>query len=550
MTTEEDPGDPIIEKLLEKGIYRWSYSMRYLRPRGFSTAEVWSPDRVELREGPVNPYTYYGDSEPRIREPPYKAKLVKRFMPSLLKVGGYDHWLVRGPLWRYAINYIRETLPHPQPRKEEVLFKPPQTVETELLIIGAGISGLHAALAASKLGVKTVVVEMERWVGGRRPLYDPEDREGSNLERLAEMLEARGVKILRHTVFQGFHEDAAYGYDWLENRLVLFDYKAMIFATGFYENPPMVENIDLPGAVSAGTFLKLIKKFRLDRFRKVFLLGYEPLAQPLKKNLESMGIEYYELVFDSLDPKKDSHSYRLRLEGVDRVEKVVLWRDGGKEEYDVDLFIYAYEVTANSWVSLQTGITHVYVYELGGYIPWHDIEGRTEREDLFVAGACGGFYTTEYDVYSGFIAGYSAAEYLGYEVGDEKRRYVQEIRRMLDRDLQFDKMMGSVYRRESVIPAKTRKFYSKLEDVIICPCVDVSLEDINHSMERLGYVDIDMLKRYSGLATGRCQGKLCLSNTLKYLHEVHGGVIRNIHHRIRPPYTPHPLGIFMGGGEE
>jgi len=546
----ESEEEPLLKKLLESGSYRWGYSLRYLRPRGFSTAEVWTPDRVETGYGGVNPYTYRGGDEVVVRNPPKKAMLIRRLVPSLLKLGGYDHWLIRNYLWGKAIDYIKDALPNPSPPKHKKTFHPPIEISTDALIVGGGLAGLNAAQALAEYGVRPTIIDMDWKIGGRRVLYNPENTSGLEPKDTISRLEEKGVKILRYTIFQGFHEDAVYGYNWREDRLVIFKYKALILATGFYENPPLIENIDLPGAVSAGSLLKILKWFGVRNIKRVFLFGLERWLDPLRENMSRLGIEYDELSFHTLDPKKDKHQYRLRLIGRERVEKVYVSIDGDEETIDADLFVYAYEVTANNWASLQTGLTHVYVYGLGGYIPWHDIEGRTERDNIFIAGACGGVYTEEYDIYSGYVAGLSAAEYLGKDVTGDKKKYVMEIRRMLDKDIEFDKMMGSVYRRESVIPAKTRRFYIDGEDVIICPCTDVSLEDLNHAIERVRYVDLDMIKRYSGLSTGRCQGKLCLSNTLKYLHESHGGVIRTIHHRIRPPYTPHPIGIFKVGGYE
>ena len=552
MNSDGDSPNPLAKKLLGEGIYAWYYSLRYLRPRGPGYLEPWTPDRIETDKGWVNPYLSQSDGlEARVERPKSGERLINRLFKPFFRVGGIDRWPVRSGLgWRLASRWVKKNLRQPGPPRDGYKPSPPLELETDLLIIGGGISGLHAALSAVGKGVKPLILEMDYWLGGRRPLYNPEDRDGSSLERLGKMVEARGARILRRTVFQGFHEDGVYAYDWSNGRAVYIRYRALILATGFYENPPLAENIDLPGSMPMGSFLKMVKRMGLEPPRRIVLFGLDRWVTPVKEFLESLGGEPVVISFNTLDPKKDRVGYRLRLEGREKVERVRFWRGDEEQVYETDLFLYAYEMTANSWVSMQTGMTHVYVYGLGGYIPWHDIEGRTEREEIFIAGACGGVYTTEYDVYSGLIAGLSAAEYLGMDVEEDRKKYVAEVRKMLDNDPLFDKLMGSVYRRESVIPAKTRRFYSDEEEVVICPCLDVSLADLRHSIERLGYVDIDLIKRYSGLATGRCQGKICLSNTLKYLHEVHGGVIRNLHHRIRPPYMPHPLGIFMGEGGE
>ena len=53
---------------------------------------------------------------------------------------------------------------------------------------------------------------------------------------------------------------------------------------------------------------------------------------------------------------------------------------------------------------------------------------------------------------------------------------------------------------------------------IICFCEDVTLEELQSAVEQ-GYRDIESIKRYTGIATGPCQGKECLVSALKLLLE-------------------------------
>ena len=52
----------------------------------------------------------------------------------------------------------------------------------------------------------------------------------------------------------------------------------------------------------------------------------------------------------------------------------------------------------------------------------------------------------------------------------------------------------------------------------ICFCEDVTLEELQSAIEQ-GYRDIESIKRYTGIATGPCQGKECLVTALKLLLE-------------------------------
>ncbi len=84
----------------------------------------------------------------------------------------------------------------------------------------------------------------------------------------------------------------------------------------------------------------------------------------------------------------------------------------------------------------------------------------------------------------------------------------------------------------------------------MCPCEDVIEEELRHAVEE-GYQDIESLKRYTGLATGPCQGKACLLHTRRILMEmtsVEPVDLGTITHR--PPIQPVELGKLAADGTD
>lgn len=51
---------------------------------------------------------------------------------------------------------------------------------------------------------------------------------------------------------------------------------------------------------------------------------------------------------------------------------------------------------------------------------------------------------------------------------------------------------------------------------ILCHCEDVDVEELFCAV-RQGYGDLETLKRYTGIGTGKCQGKCCFVQTLRIL---------------------------------
>lgn len=82
---------------------------------------------------------------------------------------------------------------------------------------------------------------------------------------------------------------------------------------------------------------------------------------------------------------------------------------------------------------------------------------------------------------------------------------------------------------------------------ILCPCEDITVREVEDAIDD-GYDSVEDIKRYTGLATGSCQGKLCLGPCIKILSDRTGkapeelGLIR-----FRAPVEPIPLGVLAAG---
>ena len=78
---------------------------------------------------------------------------------------------------------------------------------------------------------------------------------------------------------------------------------------------------------------------------------------------------------------------------------------------------------------------------------------------------------------------------------------------------------------------------------IVCRCGDVTEKEIVEAIAE-GYVDIESLRRYTGLGGGPCQGKYCIVNLMRILADlkaVEGGKIPVP--TPRPPIMPLRIGL-------
>jgi len=76
------------------------------------------------------------------------------------------------------------------------------------------------------------------------------------------------------------------------------------------------------------------------------------------------------------------------------------------------------------------------------------------------------------------------------------------------------------------------------DKIFLCRCEDVTLHEFRAAY-REGFSEIESLKRYTGVATGFCQGKGCLAEAALELAELRGTAPADMRPtNIRPPSEP------------
>jgi len=74
--------------------------------------------------------------------------------------------------------------------------------------------------------------------------------------------------------------------------------------------------------------------------------------------------------------------------------------------------------------------------------------------------------------------------------------------------------------------------------IFLCRCEDVTLQEFRQAYQE-GFTEMESLKRYTGLGTGFCQGKGCLSEAASELADLRGLPPQEIRlTTIRPPAEP------------
>jgi thioredoxin reductase/Fe-S-cluster-containing hydrogenase component 2 len=344
----------------------------------------------------------------------------------------------------------------------------------DLIVIGAGPSGLSAAIEAAKTGMSVIVFDENERPGGQlfkqiHKFFGSKEHKakirgfviGQQLLREAEeagvqvSLESTVIgiypekevvvrKYLEETPGEGV-DPAASGTDQAGSRHeAVFHYKAdaILVATGASENMVMFDGWTLPGVMGAGAAQTLMNLHGVRPGRKVLMLGSGNVGLVVSFQLLQAGCKVVGLV--DAAPKVGgygvhaakvarcgvpfylSHTIK-KVEGTDHVTGVTIaevdshfqFIPGTEKHFDVDTVCVAVGLSPMSQLLKMAGCEMDNSGKGGGQIPVVDAAGQTSVPGIFAAGDVAGIEEASSTMIEGRMSGIRIAEYLGYEAKDK-----------------------------------------------------------------------------------------------------------------------------------
>ena len=328
-----------------------------------------------------------------------------------------------------------------------------------MVVVGAGPAGLCAALEAEEAGVSVVVVDendrgggqlfkqIHRFFGSR---HHGAGRRGFQIaEDMAEGCRRVGVEIRLSSTVLGFFPGGELMVDG-PGGVYLMVPKAAVVATGATERSLAFPGWTLPGVMGAGAAQTLVNVHGVLPGRRVLMAGAGNVGlivtyQLLQAGAEVVGIVDmadrvggYEVHADRVRREGVPIFMRHRLlaaEGVQGVEAVLVesMDQGGKiRRFRADSLCLALGLTPMAELAAMRGCRMVFQGELGGFVPWHDEEMRTDQPGVYVAGDAAGVEEASVAMEEGRMAGISAAEDLGALGAGQVKRKRAAVRHRLD----------------------------------------------------------------------------------------------------------------------
>jgi len=314
-----------------------------------------------------------------------------------------------------------------------------------LAIIGAGPAGLSAAIAAGRLGVRSIVID-ENDVAGGQLIKQTHMFFGSREHharvrgidigpKLLEEIEDLPVEVMLGTTALGLYGDLTLSL-LVNSRHRRLNPESVIIATGASENILAFENGDLPGVYGAGAVQTLMNVYGVVPAERVLMVGAGNIGLIVSYQLIQAGVEVAAVIEGLPEiggyhvhaakirragvPILTSHTI-VRAEGDDRVRGATIvevddaWNpvENTQRTLDVDTICLAVGLTPNAELAFQAGSRETYIGDLGGRVAVHGPELATSVPGLYVAGDASGIEEASTAMLEGRLAGLAAARRLG-----------------------------------------------------------------------------------------------------------------------------------------
>ncbi|MFT7413650.1 MAG: sarcosine oxidase subunit alpha [Methylophagaceae bacterium] len=476
-------------------------------------------------------------------------RFIEKFLSPFLVVGFYYKAFFRPrfmfPFWekiiRNGAGLGKVNFNYPR------IPKPKLNEHYDVLVVGAGPSGMAAALAASlDKQLKILIVDENKQAGGSLGY----DRAGSVVpqsqmeELLSEVNKATNI-TLRTNAYAG-----AYYTDHLipivEHRgITKVRAKTLIIATGAFEQPPVFRNNDLPGVMNGSAAQRMIYRYGIKPFnngvvftandhgyrvaldlihagtivKAVVDLRKDYVSNAITKELVNHGVQIYanHCVYEALATSDDM-----------AVKGVVICpfdEDTNKAEPEHSFTIECDGVAMSAgWASAaallyQSGMKVKYDYTIEQFIP------DSLPKGIFAAGKVNGIFDLEQRIADGARAAAEAMRHIGMDNAPHIT-------------VQAHNTAAPSHFFPVVSHPKGKNFVDFDEDI-------QAKDFINAAKE--GFDNIELMKRFTTVGMGPSQGKHSNMNAIRILARIRELPVEKIGSTTsRPFFHPTPIGHIGG----
>ena len=553
------PGDTLASALLANGVRLMGRSFKYHRPRGPLTAGSEEPNAlVELRSGArQEPNTrattaelfdgLEAQSQNRWPSLKFDAMAINDRFSNFLTAGFYYKTF----MWPKA---FWEKLYEPIIRRAAGLGSlsmqdDPDVYDKgflhcDLLIIGAGPSGLAAALTAGRAGAEVILADEDFAFGGRlnAETFAIGDQAASDWvsASVAELASLPNVRLMTRTTVIGAFDHGIYGAvervsdhvavpDAGKPRQILWRIytKRSLLCAGAIERPIGFENNDRPGIMLASAIRSYANRWAATPAQNVAVFTNNDDGHRTAADLMAKGVRVAAVIDSRPDAPRLTDAELLRgAQVVDTAGRLglafvkVRLEDGSTRTIECGALGVSGGWNPNVHLTCHQRGRPVWNDDIAAFVP-----GKDMPDGMTVAGAATGDLTTSGALVTG--AKEAAA---------------------ICRDLGFKARAAAAPKTEDA-PVNITPFWYVHEGkgrAWLDQQNDVTVKDVKLAHQE-NYKSVEHLKRYTTLGMATDQGKTSNMGGLAIMAELAGKSIPEVGTTIfRPPYTPVSMGVMAG----
>ncbi len=549
-------GDTLASALLANGVRMVGRSFKYHRPRGVFSAGSEEPNAlVELRRGArQEPNTratmaeLFGGLDARSQN--YRGSLkydllaVNDLFSPFLSAGFYyktfmwpkSFWeRLYEPVIRAAAGLGRLS------READPDVYDKGYLHCDILVIGAGPSGLAATLTAGRAGVRVILADEDFRVGGRlnAETLGVNGMAGSDWADAAraELASMDNVRIMRRTTVFGAYDHGIYGAverltDHLPHgsgkpRQVLWRIytRRAIVCAGATERSIAFSDNDRPGVMLAGSVRAYANRFAVGAGRSVSIFTNNDTGWRTASDLSAKGVPIAAIIDTrEISPLAAPRGAAVvmggritRTKGRHGVRSITL---AGGQTIECDCLAVSGGWSPNVHLTCHQRGRPQWNEDIAAFTPGGDMPAG-----MRVAGAANGIYSLQDCLADGRETAVGILDEFG-------------LNPPADDALTADEEAASISAFWHVRDGKGRAFVDLQNDVTV--------KDIRLSHQE-GFRSVEHLKRYTTLGMATDQGRTANVLGLALLAQASGKSIPETGTTIfRPPYTPVAIGAIAG----